>query len=129
MGSPVLFLRGLLPAALLLLSCEDSLPRHTWTATLEVKVRDSVSRLPLEGALVVFANDTIELSPPDITGEAGLASFEIEVVKGNDVRLDVWRVERSGHLTWSRAAQEPVGATLSEEEPEARVEVWLVPLP
>ena len=119
----------LLPAAILGLSCEDPLPHRTWTAVLEVKVRDSVSHLPLEGALVVFANDTIELSPPDHTGEAGLASYEIEVVKGNEVRLDVWRVEKSGYLTWNRTTQAPFGATLTEEEPEARVELWLTPLP
>ncbi|MFA7332588.1 MAG: hypothetical protein WC326_16085 [Candidatus Delongbacteria bacterium] len=115
---------------LLLAGCEESsLPDRTWTATLTVRVVDSNTGQALPGALVFFANDSIELNPPYNTGAAGRASYEIEIFNGNSVRLDAWRVSKSGYLTWNRNAAHPTGATLDEDDSSAEVEVELIALP
>ncbi len=63
---PLLFL------VLLLAGCEESsLSDRTWTATLTVRVVDSNTGRALPGALVFFANDSIELNPPVNTGAVG----------------------------------------------------------
>lgn len=115
---------------LLWVGCEESsLPDRTWEARLTVRVVDSNTGRALPGALVVFANDYVELQPPYTTGEAGRASYEIEILNGNSVRLDAWRVVKSGYLTWNRHAAHPTGATLDEQASSAEVEVELVALP
>lgn len=116
----------LLVLALLIGCGEGELPDRSWTAALTVRVRDAATHQPIRDAFVGFANDDVELMPPHATDADGRATYEIEVLNGHAVRLDVFSVQHTGWIPWPPAGAPQVGATLEEGHPSEEVEIELV---